>query len=61
MDLTEIGRGGRNWIDLACDMNQWKALVNTVMNYWVPKYVGKFLSGGFSKRTQLHGISYTGS
>jgi hypothetical protein len=30
------------WIDLAQDMDQWRALVNTVMNLPVPKNV-KFL------------------
>jgi hypothetical protein len=32
MDLREIGWGGLNWIDLAQDRDQWRALVNTVMN-----------------------------
>jgi hypothetical protein len=32
MDLREIEWGGVDWIDLAQDMDQWKALVNTVMN-----------------------------
>jgi hypothetical protein len=27
---------GMDWIDLAEDMNQWRALVNTVMNLQVP-------------------------
>jgi hypothetical protein len=32
MDLREIGRDGKDCIDLAQDMNQWRApLVNTVM------------------------------
>jgi hypothetical protein len=34
MDLREIGWNGMEWIDLALD--QWRALVNTVMNLWVP-------------------------
>jgi hypothetical protein len=34
--LEETGRGGKNWIDLAQDRDQWKALVNTVMNLRVP-------------------------
>jgi hypothetical protein len=34
MDLREI-HGGMDWIDLAQDRNQWKALVYTVMNLWV--------------------------
>jgi hypothetical protein len=32
MDLREIGWSGIDWIDLAWDRYQWKALVNTVMN-----------------------------
>jgi hypothetical protein len=32
MDLREKGWGGMDWIDLAQDSDQWKALVNTVMN-----------------------------
>jgi hypothetical protein len=34
-DLREIGWGGMNWIDLVQDREQWRALVNTVMNLWV--------------------------
>jgi hypothetical protein len=40
------------WIDVAQDRDQWRALVNTVMNLWVPYNVGKLHSscttGGFS-------------
>jgi hypothetical protein len=36
MDLTEIGWGGMHWIDLAQDRDQRRALVNKVMNLWVP-------------------------
>jgi hypothetical protein len=36
MDLREIGWDGVDWIELAQDMNQWRALVNTVMNLRVP-------------------------
>jgi hypothetical protein len=35
MNLREIGWGGMDWIDLAQDRNQWKALLNTAMNLWV--------------------------
>jgi hypothetical protein len=36
MDLREIGSGGMDWIDLVQDRDQWRILVNTVMNLWVP-------------------------
>jgi hypothetical protein len=35
MDLREIGWDGVDWIDLVRDRDQWRALVNTVMNLWV--------------------------
>jgi hypothetical protein len=37
MDLREVGWYGMDWIDLAQDTDQWRALVNTVINLWVPK------------------------
>jgi hypothetical protein len=36
MDLREIGWNGMERIDLAQDRDQWRALVNTVMNLRVP-------------------------
>jgi hypothetical protein len=36
MDLRKMGRVGMDWIDLAQNRDQWKALVNTVMNFLVP-------------------------
>jgi hypothetical protein len=36
MDLREIEWGGIYWIDLAEDRDQWRDLVNTVMNLRVP-------------------------
>jgi hypothetical protein len=32
----EIGWGGMDWIDLAQDKDQWRALVNTLMKFRVP-------------------------
>jgi hypothetical protein len=32
MDLREIGWDGVNWINMAQDRDQWRALVNTVLN-----------------------------
>jgi hypothetical protein len=36
IEPTVIGWGGKDWINLAEDRDQWRALVNTVMNLWVP-------------------------
>jgi hypothetical protein len=36
MDFGEIGRDGRDWIELAQDRDQWRVLVNTVMNLRLP-------------------------
>jgi hypothetical protein len=35
-DLQALGRGAMNWIDLAQDTDRHRALVNAVMNFWVP-------------------------
>jgi hypothetical protein len=55
--LREIGWDGMDWINLAQDRDQWRALVNTVMNLQVPQNPGKFLSGctigSFPRRAQL--------
>jgi hypothetical protein len=56
LDFGEIGWGGVDWFDL----DQERALVNTVMNLRVPRSVGKSLSGcttgGISRRDQLQGV-----
>jgi hypothetical protein len=35
MDLREIGWGSVDWIQLAQDRDQWRAVVNMVMSLWV--------------------------
>jgi hypothetical protein len=36
MDLGEMGWAGVDWIGVGQDSDKWKALVNSVMNLWVP-------------------------
>jgi hypothetical protein len=36
MDLREISWEGVDWMHLAQDTEQWRAVVNTVKNLWVP-------------------------
>jgi hypothetical protein len=36
MGLKEIGCEGMDRINLSQDKNKWQALVNTVLNLWVP-------------------------
>jgi hypothetical protein len=40
MDLREIGWDGMDWIDLAQNSDQWRALVNTAMNLGFHKMLG---------------------
>jgi hypothetical protein len=60
IDLGESGRGGVDWIGLAQDRDQWRALVNAVMNLLVKLNAGKFLSGCITcglNSAQLHRVS----
>jgi hypothetical protein len=36
MYIQEVGWGSMDWIVLAKDRDRWRALVNPVMNLWVP-------------------------
>jgi hypothetical protein len=55
MDLREIGWGGMDWIDLAQDGDQRRALVNMVMN--IVKFLNSCTTDSLSGRVQLHGAS----
>jgi hypothetical protein len=36
MDFREVEWGGMDWIDFSQDVDQWRALMNIVLNYEVP-------------------------
>jgi hypothetical protein len=57
IDPREARWDGVDWIHLAQDKDQWRALMNTVMKLRVPENAGKFLSScifGSFTRSQLH-------
>jgi hypothetical protein len=45
MDLREVGREGVDWMHLVHGTDQWRALVNVIMNLRVPYNAGNFLPG----------------
>jgi hypothetical protein len=55
MEIREIGWSGIDWIYLAQDRDQRRALVNTVMNIRGP--FSSCTIGGFSRRAQFHEVS----
>ena len=61
MDLQEVGCGYMDWIGRAQDRDRWWMLVSAVMNLWVPRNAGNFLTSckpvSFSRRTLHHGVS----
>jgi hypothetical protein len=36
MDHGEVGGSDMDWIGLTQDRNRWRALANSVLNFWVP-------------------------
>jgi hypothetical protein len=44
MDIRERGWDDMDWIIQAQDRDQWRTLVNTVMNLWVPQNAANFLN-----------------
>jgi hypothetical protein len=61
MDLRERELDDMHWIGLAQDRDKWRALVNAIMNVWVPGSAGKlsssFTIGGLSSSARHHRAS----
>ena len=65
IDLQKVEWRSMDCNHLAQDRAKWRALVNVIMNLWVPYNVGNLLSVcgrvSFSGRTGLHVVSYLAS
>jgi hypothetical protein len=61
INLRKVGCMVMGWIEMAQNRNKWRALWNAVINVWVPKNAGNFLTSwepvSFSRRNLLHGVS----
>jgi hypothetical protein len=44
MEVQVVGGGCGDWMELVQDRDRWRTLVNTVMNFQVPKNAGNFLT-----------------
>jgi len=42
MGLQQVRWEGMDWIDVAQDIDRWRALVNAVMRLWILQTVGNF-------------------
>jgi hypothetical protein len=54
--VREIGLGGVDWTDLVQDRDQWRALVNMVLN--LRTFLSSWATGFFSRRNELRGDNY---
>jgi hypothetical protein len=59
--LGEVGWGDVDWFGVAQDIDMWRALVNSVLNFRVKENAGKLSSclttGCLTSSAQLHRIS----
>jgi hypothetical protein len=54
MDLREIGWGGMEWIDVAHDRDQWRALEKRIMGN-SPRYPLDWRLGGPQRQSERYG------